>query len=42
LREGSKREIEEANRLSDDLRGKLYELQLRNVEELELLKIKMA
>jgi hypothetical protein len=42
LRDSTKREIEAANRLCEDFKTKLYQLQLRNVEELELLKIKMA
>jgi len=42
LRDSSKREIEAANRVYEDVRAKLYQLQLQNVEELELLKIKMA
>lgn len=42
LRDSTRQEIDAAKRLAEDLKKKLYELQLRAVEELELLKIKMA
>ena len=42
IREASKREADYLNRLSEELKAQLNALQLKNLEELELLKIKMA